>query len=148
LPTDAEKIHEEEVSFSFSRKDKKILFTSIIDLQLKTPESLYIIDFKTTKNPQTYFFVEWEMDVQSLSYLYGKRESKPAGFGYCVFDKENEMILFNSRGPWEDKEEATFLAFIDKFILLHDNASNDKLWKPEKQKCHWCEYSKECSVKK
>lgn len=147
LPKDCQKIHEEEIRYTIDLEGKEILFNSIIDLQLKSEDSVRIIDLKTTKHSQGYYFVDWETDAQSISYLYSKRHENPKSFMYCVFNRQDEMIFVNSRGEWKEEEEKNFNAMLIKFTTLHESASETILWSPEKDKCHWCDYKSSCKVK-
>jgi hypothetical protein len=148
LPKDSVKVHEEQISFEIEVENVTILFNSIIDLQIKNNQDLHIIDLKTTKHSQGFYFVDWNTDPQSLSYLYAKKDENPKSFGYCVFNRQDEMIFFNSRGDWRKEEEGNFMDMIVNFITFHDSANDTSQWSPEETKCKWCDYNKLCKVKK
>jgi len=147
LPS-GEKIFEEDVEESIIIDDIEINVKGIIDLQVKDETNFWIFDFKTTKKPNSWMFVHWDKDPQSLSYLWLKRKNNPLGFNYLIFDWENKMIFSNNIGQQEDKNVQTNLEWILKdFIKNHYNSLENKNWNPSEESCKWCPFKVLCPKK-
>lgn len=145
LPS-GEKVLEEEMNETIEIGEDKIHLTGVVDLQI-LGEKNYIFDFKNTKKPQGYYFVQWDRDPQSLSYLYMLRKGVPS-FSYLVFDIENGMILSQGRPQYNSNDkEALFLLFED-FLSLHRASSREDLWTQNPDTCRWCKFKEICKVKK
>ena len=134
------RVFEEEINFEIG----DVTVNGFIDLQVIDDQN-YIFDFKTTKNPQKYFFIDWERDIQSLLYMVAKRAHS---FSYLVFDKENKLILTQSRGGYHLDQESGLKQMTQEFVSLHHQSADSKLWSPSPEGCKWCEYKKNCKVAK
>jgi len=110
-------MHEDEINNSIEVNNVKINNTSIIDLQVASEDKLWLFDFKNTKHPTNYFFINWKEDPQSVSYLYFTREKKPESFSYIVFDIDDSMIFVNSTVMHENIENL-FETMITNFITF------------------------------
>ena len=137
-------MHEDEINTMIEINDVKINNTSIIDLQILNEDNkLWLFDFKNTKHPTNYFFINWKEDPQSVSYLYFTKEKKPESFSYIVFDIDDSMIFVNSTIMHENIEEL-FHVMIKNFINFHNTSDQVSLYNPSKEKCKWCEFNKHC----
>lgn len=134
------RVFEEEINFEIG----DVTVNGFIDLQVLGEEN-YVFDFKTTKTPQKYFFVHWERDIQSMLYMSAK---KAHSFSYLVFDKNNKLILSQSRGAYHPDEENFLKEMTNEFVKLHHHSADTKLWSPSVEGCKWCEYKKICKVAK
>lgn len=136
-------LHEDEINTMIEVDGTKINNTSIIDLQIKDDDKLWIFDFKNTKHPTNYFFVNWLEDPQSVSYLYFSKKNNPQSFSYIVFDIDDSMIFVNST-VMHDNIDDLFTKMIKKFIFFHQSAEDTVFYNPSKERCRWCEFNKYC----
>lgn len=142
------KIFEEEVEQDIIIDDLIINVKGIIDLQVKDEDKLWVFDFKTTKNPNSWMFVNWEKDAQSLSYLWLKKEQNPLGFNYLIFDAENKMIFSNNIGFQENSNvENNLTNLLKDFIKNHKESFDNKNWNPSPDNCKWCPFKVLCPRK-
>ena len=142
------KIFEEDVREEVVIEKYEITVNGIIDLQVKDEDKLWVFDFKTTKNPNSWMFVNWEKDSQSLSYLWLKRESNPLGFNYLIFDSENKMIFSNNIGFQERTNvENNLTTLLKDFIKNHEQSIDNKNWSPSVETCKWCSFKVLCPRK-
>jgi len=132
----------------FSCKYKNVEVNGIIDLVLQVDEDLYVVDFKTTKDSSTYYFVNWDNDPQSLVYYYAlwkEKGIKIKKFSYFCFNMENKTILVNSIEYTKDYTK-NFEDIIKKFLVNHKVSSDKKKWTPSQNNCRWCDFKKQCPV--
>jgi hypothetical protein len=147
LPS-GQKIFEEEVEEDVIVNDITLNVKGIIDLQVKNNNDLWIFDFKTTKHPNSWMFVYWDKDPQSLSYLFLKRKENPLGFNYLIFDWEDKMIFSNNIGIQTNEVVNSNLEFILKdFIKNHNESMENKNWNPSPENCKWCPFKVLCPKK-
>lgn len=137
---------------------KNVRIKGIIDLKfdLDYIHNRYkLLDFKTTKESEKFYFVDWVIDTQSLSYLYYCLETYgvlPESFSYLVLNHEQCMLFFKEtilpndnkinkkkffRGLTAQIEEVS--AFMRKPNICMAN--------PQKTRCYFCEYNEYCQYK-
>ena len=128
-------------------RGKKIKTTAYVDL-IPDRQKHHIYDFKNTKKPQKYFFVDWDNDLQSVIYLYLYYKTFnqfPEQFGYLVFSFQEEMILATSRRVIENEFQFItdmYNKSISRIEKVHEICEDTSLWFAEKDKCRWCEFNK------
>lgn len=143
-----QKIFEEDVEENIIIDDIEINVKGIIDLQIKDENNFWVFDFKTTKKPNSWMFVHWDKDPQSLSYLWLKRKNNPLGFNYLIFDWENKMIFSNNIGQQSDEDIQKNLEWILRdFVKNHYNSIENKNWNPSEESCKWCPFKVLCPKK-
>ena len=143
-----QKIFEQDVKEEIIINDIELTINGIIDLQVKDNDNLWIFDFKTTKNPNSWMFVHWDKDPQSLSYLWLKRSENPLGFNYLVFDYEDKMIFSNNIGTQTSEIVNSNLEWILRdFIKNHKNSPDKNKWNPSPENCKWCPFKVLCPKK-
>jgi hypothetical protein len=130
--------------------EKDTLLTGIIDLPIMTfANRLRIIDFKTTKESNKWYFVLFKEDLQSLVYFYlGWKHFKQfsEGFDYLIYNIEEKNIFFKSITFLEEPEDKQkFFQPLTRRIKLvkklHDNPDT-KYYHPSAERCKWCEFRK------
>ena len=139
-------IFEENKSKNLIIRDTDLEINGILDLQIVSPDGVHIIDFKSTKNNASWYFIDWEHDPQSLSYYYLLRERNPISFAYTIFNVEAKTII-TQNNVFHPEYEERFLDILDDFVTGHENAEDVSKWKPSAQKCKWCHANKYCSQK-
>lgn len=144
---------EVKLQFSVKKGNYNIMLTGYIDLLLENNnKSMSIIDVKNTKYPEKYFCVDWENDIQSLTYLYLTQKNLKQfinSFSYFIFNINENMIFINNQTYSENKIKEDIKNFnkkLNDFIKNHEKALKDKkdIYFPEKNKCYWCEFSSGC----
>jgi hypothetical protein len=109
-----------------------------------------IIDFKTTKDSNKFYFVDWIVDTQSLMYIYYALqlyEKLPESFSYMVFNHEQKTLFFKE--TFLEKKKNMFKGLTYQLEDVRDYTLNPNLSlaNPAQQKCYWCEYKEECDKK-
>jgi ATP-dependent helicase/DNAse subunit B len=127
---------------------KGVLLKGFIDLiYLLNNDEYNIIDFKTTKDSNKFYFIDWEIDTQSLVYLYYcyKEYGKfPETFRYLILNHEEKTLFFKEFDI--ENIDNIFDGLIEqiKEIKKYVKKPNLKLANPEKTKCFWCEFNEYC----
>lgn len=136
-----------------------IILNGVADLPIEiSDDNFRIVDFKTTKDSNNFYFVHWDTDVQSKFYFYlaWKKFGKfPDGFDYLVFNHVTKNIFLNSvtaiEKPTTEKEFSSFFApltyQINEVVRMHKDPKTE-YYNPEAIKCGWCEYSDWCEKSK
>jgi hypothetical protein len=142
-------IFEENLNKKITINNVELDINGIIDLQVMGEDGISIIDFKTTKNNASWYFIDWEHDAQSLSYYYLLREKNPISFAYTIFNVEAKTIITQNNLYHSDYEN-NFITILNDFIKNHNLANSERvdLYKPEVNKCKWCHVNNFCTVKK
>lgn len=125
--------------------EEGIELTGFIDLILFYGDRYIIVDFKTTKDSNNFYFVNWEKDLQSLIYVYLNAETRklmPDSCNYLVFNHE-EKAIFIKTYLIEDYDFSHLHGAIAKSCKLHENGTN-KSFNPSKDRCKWCDYGRWC----
>lgn len=145
------KILKTEEKFSSDFKFlKRVEINGIIDLALFFTDKYKLFDFKTTKEGEKFFFVDWERDIQSLIYQYYYYillEEMPHSFCYLVLDHEKKVIF--SKEIYLSKIKKTkkhFKYLIDSLKFIRDFSLNPDLSmaNPSENNCRWCDYKFWC----
>ena len=145
-----------EFAFDFEYEFVKgITFKGIIDfLYFKSEGEYKIIDFKTTKHNEKFYFVDWDNDIQSLIYIYFCYtffNLLPEDFNYLILNHELNFLFFKEKrikNLYNNKEKYFIeLTNIIKDIKKFYKKQDTKLYKPTQEKCRWCDYKELCPKK-
>lgn len=131
---------------------ENVLLNGFVDLTLFFNEYSKIFDFKTTKYPEKFFFVNWENDTQSLIYLYNHLKTYkqlPKSFSYLVLSHDNKIIFLKEIILQNDlstqKELFELLTEQVKTVVEYTRNPNINIAIPEEEKCMWCDYKQWCT---
>lgn len=133
--------------------ENNIKVSGIIDLFIKKPDINKVIDFKTTKDWNKWFYVDWFNDIQSLMYLkliFSKWELFVSSYDYLILDHTKKTIFFkNYEYTQEDVKEKIELInrVINKLVSMHKQEPDKKYFQPEKTKCFFCDFKDFCKLK-
>jgi len=141
-------VTEQKVTHFVETENNKLIKTTAYMDFIPSPEKHFIYDFKNTKKPEKYYFVDWDNDLQSLIYLflyYKEFRVFPKRFGYLVFSFQESMILVNDNQTSEDdlpvvKEK--YYKALSRLEKAHEICVDPALWICSPQKCKWCEFNK------
>lgn len=131
--------------------------SGIIDLLKITIQEIYkIIDFKTTKDWNKWFYIDWMQDIQSMMYLYlifEKYQAYVQEYDYMILDHDKRALFFKSKTYTQQEvidSITTIKKLITLLITLHKDPEHQmvkKLYRPEKTKCYFCDFKDKCKRK-
>ncbi len=133
---------------------KDIIFHGVIDLIYWINKDKYrIIDFKTTKDSDKFYFIDWITDTQSLMYIYyciNNYKIIPDFFSYLVFNHNNHTLFFKEYKVGNIENEKKFFSGLTYQIndikeFMHN--PDMRCANPEPTKCYWCEFNNWCEHK-
>lgn len=140
-----------EIPFKYSKYEVNL--NGIIDLVYFFENGFKIIDFKTTKESNKFYFVDWIIDTQSLIYLYYSLQTYgkiPDSFSYLVLNHEEKTLFFKEQLIDNIDNENKFFKGLTyqvnavcKYTLNPDMNLNNANAKT----CRWCEFSDICELK-
>ena len=79
--------------------DDEVQLNGIIDLFLYNDNDIKLFDYKSTKNPVRFYFVEWDDDIQKLMYefyIYKTYSKMPHSFNYVVLNYNNRTVFLKN----------------------------------------------------
>jgi CRISPR/Cas system-associated exonuclease Cas4 (RecB family) len=140
-----------EKKYKLSKYDVNI--NGIIDLVYFFDKGFKIIDFKTTKESNKFYFIDWSIDTQSLMYLYyslQEYKSTPSSFSYLILNHEDNTLFFKEQAIKAIENEKTFF----KGLTSQINTICEYTLKPDmelsnssQRTCMWCEFKEVCDLK-
>lgn len=147
--TDVLPEHEFEMEYEFVPGVK---LKGIIDIIYFFEDKYKIIDFKTTKESEKFYFIDWMLDTQSLIYLYyclKKYSNLPESFSYLVLNHELKTLFFKETYDFEEKEKKLFrgLTMQVNEVAEYTKCPDLSLANPVATKCRWCEFAEMCDKK-
>ena len=136
-----------------------VFIKGVADLPLHTSKIEYkIVDFKTTKDSNNFYFIYWPTDIQSLVYLYlcyKKFGTFATGFEYLVCNHEEKNMFINSKYfielPKTKEEIKKFFEPLDieiNNIIDMIKKPKEEYWNPTVDNCGFCEFSRWCKLSK
>ena len=135
---------------------KDVQLNGIIDLIYFEDKTTYqIVDFKTTKINDKFYYMDWTSDTQSLIYTYYgliNWELVPTNFSYLILNHELNFLFFKEinlkKDLYNKKEEyfKTLTKDIEDVKEFYYNPTEDA-YTPSQETCRWCDYKKICSKK-
>lgn len=130
---------------------QKIRLSGIVDLSYTdTANQNHMVDFKTTKDNSTYYFVYFENDIQSVVYyIIGKKAANIlySTFSYLVANNIQKTIFQNVidfEKAGSQNIDIVFNVIINTFYKLHLESFEPSSRTPEETKCRWCNFSDIC----
>lgn len=142
------KVHEETLKESVTVDGVPVEVTGVVDLQVEVENELHVVDFKTTKNNATWYFVDWSNDAQSLAYYYLLRNKNPRSFVYTVFNFEQKTVLTQYKELQLPDVEEYFFKVLRDYVSNSNVASNSNNWNPSDNNCRYCFHKSYCPVAK
>ena len=131
-----------------------VTLRGIVDLiYIISDEKYELVDFKTTKDSNKFYFTDWAIDTQSLIYIYyaAKTFDKyPETFDYLVLNHELKTLFFKSFDlKTKHKNDKLFQGLTYQVEEVRDYTRKPDLVlaNPERDKCYWCEYRDHCNKK-
>lgn len=142
-----ELISEQTVTATYDKiKNVSIELAGRVDLMLMQKDTIKCVgDFKTTKDPHQYYFVDWDSCIQKLIYeymLWKKYKTIPEAFQYIALNHTNRTLFIKDvkndikHFDFDDHFANLFNIFHEIYQMHIDD--NIALYKPEKEKCYWC----------
>lgn len=131
--------------------------SGIIDLLKISHDDIYkVIDFKTTKDWNKWFYLDWENDIQSMMYFYlikEKYQTYVKEYDYMILDHDKRALFFKSNTYTQEEIEKAIekiKKLINLLLSLHKDPEKElakKLYRPEKTKCYFCDFKDNCKRK-
>lgn len=140
--------HEEEVSEVLEVGGVQLQLVGVVDLQVQVQSDLHVVDFKTTKNNEGWYFVDWNTDAQSLTYYYLLRNKNPRSFSYTVFNFEQKTVLTQSVFHEVHDVEYKLKELLQQYVANHNSSSSVQHWNPSDSNCKWCYHKSYCNALK
>jgi len=143
--------HEFKIKYDYSKYD--ITLNGIVDLIYFFENGYKIIDFKTTKESNKFYFTDWVVDTQSLIYFYyclKTFKSFPSSFSYLVLNHEDKTLFFKEQYIDKVKKQEKFfqgLTYQVDEVYEFTKEPDLKLCNSSQKQCLWCEYKEVCELK-
>lgn len=137
---------EEELQETVNVGGTEVALVGVVDLQVSSGNDVHVVDFKTTKNNESWYFVDWSSDAQSLTYYYLLRNKNPRSFSYTVFNFEQKTVL--TQTVYHEVQHVTekLFALLQDYISNHNNSADVAAWSPSDNNCKWCYHKSYCNA--
>lgn len=139
-----------EIKYKLSKYDVNI--NGIIDLVYFFDNGFKIIDFKTTKESNKFYFINWKIDTQSLMYLYyclQEYKSLPSSFSYLILNHEDRTLFFKEQLIEKQPEKKFFKGLTSQIneVCKYTLKPDLELSNSSQKTCMWCEFKEICDLK-